>query len=86
MNIITFESEAYNELIKKIESIKEHIATNAENDILDGKDLCKLLKISIRSLQNYRDSGLIPFHKIGHKILYKRSQILESMEKHNVRQ
>ncbi len=85
MDVITFESETFIELIKKIESIKEHIATNADNDILDGKELCQLLKISIRSLQNYRDYGLIPFHTIGHKILYKRSEVLESMKKHNVK-
>ncbi|TSA33571.1 MAG: DNA-binding protein, partial [Porphyromonadaceae bacterium] len=33
----------------------------------------KLLKISSRTLQSYRDNGILPFSKMGGKVFFKRS-------------
>jgi hypothetical protein len=37
---------------------------------LDNDDVCKLLRVTKRTLQNYRDNFLIPYSQIGKKILY----------------
>ena len=49
---------------------------------LTGEEVCSLLQLSTRTLQEYRNSGTLPFYKIGGKILYKQSDIQAMLEKH----
>ena len=45
-------------------------------DWLQNGDVCKLLKISKRALQHYRDTGgVLPFSPCGHKCYYKREDV-----------
>ena len=44
-------------------------------DWLHNGDVCKLLKISKRALQHYRDTGVLPFSPCGHKCYYKREDV-----------
>ena len=44
-------------------------------DWLHNGDVCKLLNISKRTLQYYRDTGILPFTQIGHKCYYKREDV-----------
>lgn len=37
---------------------------------LTNREVCQLLRISSRTLQNWRDTGKIPFIKLQGKILY----------------
>ena len=41
--------------------------------------------ISKRTLQNYRDRGILPFAQIGRKIYYKATDLDEFLESHHVR-
>lgn len=43
---------------------------------LTNREVCQLLRISSRTLQNWRDAGKIPFIRLKGKILYKESEIL----------
>lgn len=47
---------------------------------LTNKDVCKMLHISPRTLQDWRDTGKIPFIRIKGKILYRESEILKMLE------
>jgi len=47
---------------------------------LSGKEVCELLHITKRTLQQYRDDGLFPYIQIGGKILFKQSDILKVLE------
>lgn len=49
---------------------------------LSGEEVCSQLRLSTRTLQEYRNSGTLPFYKIGGKILYKQSDIQAMLEKH----
>lgn len=42
---------------------------------LDNQDVCLILNISYRTLQDYRDTGKISFSRIKHKMYYKASDI-----------
>lgn len=42
---------------------------------LTNREVCQLLRISSRTLQNWRDTGKIPFIKLKGKILYRKSEI-----------
>lgn len=44
-------------------------------DWLHNGDVCRLLNISKRTLQHYRDTGVLPFAQIGHKCDYKREDV-----------
>lgn len=47
---------------------------------LTDAELAKCLKISRRTLQEYRNNGIIPFYHVGGKILYKEADIEEFLE------
>lgn len=42
---------------------------------LTNREVCQLLRISSRTLQNWRDTGKIAFIRLKGKILYKESSI-----------
>lgn len=42
---------------------------------LDNGEVCRLLNISKRTLQTYRDNGILPYSQINHKMFYKSSDI-----------
>ena len=80
MNVITIESEAFQQIVKSLEAIKEKLnkekgTTPLQEVWMDNQDVCELLHISKRTLQHYRDSGKLPFSQIGAKIYYKASDI-----------
>ena len=80
MQVITIESEAFQKIVNQLESIQQKLnkekATTPLSDIwMDNQDVCELLHVSKRTLQHYRDSGLIPYSQIGAKIYYKASDI-----------
>ena len=42
---------------------------------IDNSDFMRLMKISRRTAQNWRDKGLIDFFQIGHKIYYRLEDV-----------
>jgi len=80
MNVITIESEAFQQIVNRLEAISTKLNqqkdTTPLSDVwMDNQDVCELLHISKRTLQHYRDSGKLPFSQIGAKIYYKASDI-----------
>ena len=49
---------------------------------ITGEEVCSQLRLSTRTLQEYRNAGILPFYKIGGKILYKQSDIQTMLERH----
>lgn len=85
MEVITIQSEAFQELVGKIEAINFRLTQKEKQpkeQWLDNKEFMELLKISKRTAQHYRDNGLISFSQVGSKIYYKLSDIEELMKKH----
>ena len=58
---------------------KQKPTLNGESYYTD-EELSKKLKISRRSLQDYRNEGRIPYIKLGGKILYRSSDIEKLLE------
>ena len=52
---------------------------NGERFITDSELSCTL-KLTTRTLVEYRMSGLLPYYKLGGKILYKESDIIRVLE------
>jgi len=85
MEVITLQSQAYQDLVDKIDAIHRSLnekVNQLKEKWLDNQELIQLLKISKRTAQHYRDSGLISFSQVGNKIYYKLSDIEQMLQKH----
>ncbi len=49
-----------------------------------SKDVCKLLNISSSSLQNYRNSGKIPYVRLAGTLLYDLDEIKKLLKFHSL--
>jgi hypothetical protein len=47
---------------------------------LSNREVCKMLGLGLRTLQDYRERGHLAYYKIEGKILYKLSDILQMLE------
>lgn len=63
----------------------EHVM-KTHNPLFDGEryltseELCNILKISRRSLQDYRNNGVLPFIQLPGKVLFRESDIKKVLE------
>lgn len=80
---ITRDNEKVALLLERIDRLMENMESLTENykPVLGGerfltdKELSGMLKVSRRSLQDYRNEGRIPYIQLGGKILYRESDI-----------
>jgi hypothetical protein len=89
MEVITIETTAFQQIISNISELKEVlIRKGRQNPLsdtwLDIAETCILLKISKRTLQTYRDKGLLPFSQISGKIYFRASDIEEHLKKNYI--
>lgn len=85
MEVITFQSEVYKELLNKLEIVINFLTAKQKKPQeawLDNQELMLMLKISKRTAQHYRDSGLISFSQVGNKIYYKLSDVEDLLKNH----
>jgi len=75
MRVKSFFSSLEN-LSKKVEKIRNNrkLSLDGERYYTD-KELAVILKVSRRSLQDYRNNGILPYIQIGGRILYRASDI-----------
>jgi hypothetical protein len=79
-NMETISKEQMTELITKVRFIYNSLSDTAqkskiEEEWLGQAEIMRVLKVSKRTLQNYRDHGRLPFAKKGSKIYYRRHDI-----------
>jgi hypothetical protein len=85
MNAVILTQEQYNEIITRIDEIKSEIkgtSKSSGNEFVDNVDFIKLMNISKRTAQAWRDEGKISFSQVGGKIYYKMSDVQECLN-HN---
>ena len=71
----TFHSN-FDRLLALLERLLEKRQQSAYGDeLLTDKEVAYLLKVSRRTLQDYRNNGMIAYYRLGGKILYKESDI-----------
>ncbi len=82
MEVITFESKAYKDLIGKIERIAEYVLKKdvaplapPEDIWLDSQEVADLLRISVKTLQRLRKENAISYTMLRGRCLYKMSEI-----------
>lgn len=57
--------------------------TTSQNDdeYLCDKEVAYMLKVSRRTLSEYRSNGTLPYYVLGGKVLYKRSEIEQALKR-----
>ena len=100
MEIITIENQAFSKLLSNLETLIQEIRSQDSGSInpeslpgeklklgdqwLDNEEVCKILKVTKRTLQNYRDNFILPYTQIGRKIYYKASDLQAVLEKNYI--
>ena len=80
MEIICMEKQTFDELVvrlsmieKKVTGICSQTKDAALKKWMDNQEVCGILRISKRTLQVYREKGLLPFTRIKNKFFYQRA-------------
>ena len=85
---LNMDSDEMQVVLSAIRSVSKRIKDVAETykplfggeHFLTGKEVCERLYISPRTLQDYRDKGIIPYTQFAGKILYKVSDLERLLE------
>ena len=81
--VMTKSSEWMSHIVSHLNRMVDDFERSVKNyrPMLDGerfltdKELCAKLQLSRRTLQDYRNNGVIPYIQLGGKILYRESDI-----------
>ena len=76
------------ELLQALDEVLPHIEQTLKNNkpLFDGEryltseELCSILKLSRRTLQDYRNNGILPFIQLPGKVLFRESDIKKILE------
>lgn len=64
------------DLSNRVEKIRDNNKPSLDGErYYTDKELAVKLKVSRRSLQDYRNNGILPYTQVGGKILYRASDI-----------
>ena len=88
MEILNRKSTEINSFFTELDELLDTIGQAIKNrtphlngeKFLSNCDVCQMLHVSSRTLQDWRDTGKIPFIQIKGKILYKESEITNWLE------
>ncbi len=83
LDVLSRQSEEVKEYFSALNEILDYVEDALKNSkphlngerFLGNSEVCELLHIASRTLQEYRDKGRIAFIKLEGKILYKESDV-----------
>ena len=58
---------------------------NEPDEYLDYQGLSRFLKLSVRTLRNWKSAGRLPFTRMHGKVLFSRKEIIKILKKNNVK-
>jgi hypothetical protein len=76
------DEQKLNRIFDEIDSLRQELKTEKAKTSkklsetwFDNQEVMELLKISTRTLQNMRDTQVLPYSKVGGKIYYKARDV-----------
>jgi hypothetical protein len=86
MTTVLITKQDFDDLKEDVKEILRRVNTPHTQTLseqwLDIQDTCNALRVSKRTLQSYRDNGVLPFSQIGGKIYFKVGDIEKHLENH----
>ena len=69
------------ELLEMTENVvQKYTPIFKEEKWLDNQEVCLMMNITKRTLQTYKDKGLLPYSRLNRKNYYKRSDVQVLLE------
>ncbi|MFR9545861.1 MAG: helix-turn-helix domain-containing protein [Rikenellaceae bacterium] len=88
MNVVSIDARKWQKLISRFEVLTERMeklfhltGDRAAKKWLDNQDVCRILSISPRTLQTYRDNGTLAYTQINHKSYYRPQDLAAVIKK-----
>ena len=84
MEAIILSKSDFEAIKNTLEEMKEHLKniTSPAEHFIGTEDFAKLMGVSTRTAQVWRDEGKIGFSQMGKKIYYRMSDIEDFLAKH----
>ena len=86
--MVLLPKSALDEIQASLKEMKALILSKAREEVqsewIESEDARKLLAVSSKTWQNYRDSKAIPFSQFGRKIYVKRADIEAFLQSHYI--
>ncbi len=85
MDVVLLSSQQYQDLLKRLDKIQQEVSNkqkSPEDTFIDNLEFLKVMNISKRTAQTWRDEGIISFSQIGSKIYYRMSDVQFLLDKH----
>lgn len=88
MDIIAIERKTYEKMMADFEKLFHQTLLITEKyknilrkkEWLDNQDVCIMLGISKRTLQTYKDNGLLPCSKLCRKNYFKKEDVIKLLQ------
>lgn len=76
---------ALKEELQEIKAVTDK-ESSSDEEFLDRQQTCKFLRCSLATLYNYQKAGKLPCLKIGRKVLFKKSELILTLQKFSKRE
>lgn len=71
---------AVEKAILKLKEPADQPTEESTNDFISLEAVAKLLRVSKVTLHAYKKAGLIPFHRLGRRVLFRKSEVLNCLK------
>lgn len=83
ISVIDFKKEILLDFTGLLKNFADTLQGNSSEKLLTRQETADMLSVSLGTLWSYTRNDIIPAYKIGSKIRYKQSEILEALQKKN---
>ena len=66
--------------ISKLNEPADQPPSSPSDDFISLDAVAKLLRVSKVTLHSYKKAGLIPFHRLGRRVLFRKSEVLNCLK------
>lgn len=86
--MVMLPQSVWEELQSSIQELKEMLREKTADEIngqwVESTEARKMLGVSAKTWQSYRDKRIIPFSQVGRKIYVRRKDLEDFLNRHNI--
>ncbi|MDY0196553.1 MAG: helix-turn-helix domain-containing protein [Tenuifilaceae bacterium] len=85
INELDFNVKKFNEtlsaILGKVDAIQDKLGNGMKEDKwLSSGEAAAEMNLSVRTIMNYKASGIVPFSKVGGRLYFRRSDLIKVLE------
>jgi hypothetical protein len=90
-NLVQLNENEFDQRVARIahavfqENLRNSHQPDERDEIIDQRAAAKLLGVTVASLITYKKKGIIPFLKVGRRVLYSKKELLFAVRKGNLK-